>query len=480
MGDATKRRRRHAGVVRAVTLSAVLITAGCTNVPYKGPKTGTGLPPNLDASAGQLLRYCQRIRETGDLAAAAGVCERAHRQDPSSPAPLMEIASILTEMGELDLAVTAYKTLLRHTPAYADAQYALGRTYVAQNHYDLALAEFRAVLQARPDDAALYNAVGVVSDLMGAREAAQAAFKKGLNRAPGDARLRNNLGLSLVRSGRYEEGVAVLASLAEEPVADQSTKENLQLALGLAAEARIEMMARAADAEAATEAAATDRSAPAQFATAPTADQERVAVMAAPPAPIETETRKSAPPSPTPLADAFTAMATTEHRALEAGEGGYDFYTETPHSPAAAPPSAGRKADRASVAAARVRQTATAGAADTPVDEADRTTGARARTSSGHAIQFASYTQADDAHRGWDTLRERAPDLLAEIEPRVVDADLGPAAGGVFYRLRTPPTSQAEAKQLCTALAARGIDCLVVRAEPASADAATGAGAATL
>lgn len=498
MGTPTNRRPRRTATPRAsrarlaVTLSAVLITAGCANVPHKGPKTGTGLPPHLDASGGQLLRYCQRIRETGDLATAAGICERAHRMDPSSPAPLMEVASILTEMGELDLAVSAYKTLLHHSPDHADGHYALGRTYVAQKQYDLALAEFRWVLQGRPDDAALYNAVGVASDLIGAHGAAQEAFKKGLNRAPRDARLRNNLGLSLVRSGRYDEGVAMLASLVEEPQATQSTMENLQLALGLAAEARIDAIARAADAEAIADAGAdaddhADKLAAAapQKPAAPLQDSrpetksETPAVVTAP---VASEAKVSAvdTASPTPLTGAFNAEPATVYQALDAGEKGYEFYAAMPGAAEGAED--GKKREGRTAVAAVGRQTAKVGETDTPSgDDAEHSSGSRAapaQESTGtrepaeagsHAIQFASYTKAEDARHGWETLRAAVPDLLADIETEVASADLGPAKGGVFYRLRTRPTSHAKARQLCSDLSARGIDCLVVGAAPDAA-----------
>lgn len=476
----------------AVTLTAVLLTAACTNVPQKGPKTGSNLPPHLDASAGQLLRYCQRIRETGDLATAAGLCERAHRMDPSSPAPLMEVASILTEMGELDLAVSAYRTLLHHSPDDADAHYALGRTYVAQGRYDRALAEFRWVLQGQPGDAALYNAVGVVNDLMGAHAEAQEAFKRGLNRAPRDARLRNNLGLSLVRSGRYDEGVAVLASLAQEPQADQSTKDNLQLALGLSAEARIETMARAGEAEARTEAAAdTDAvevatipstpAAPSDHAVSQNEGETSTAAAVKQPASATRSPHDVDPDTPTPLAGAFTAEPSEEYEALDAGESGYDFYTATHERTAASREHAGASADGLSASAVS-RQTATVGAADIPSDgAADGSASAdqavaglsaeRTAKAGSHAIQFASYTKAEDAKRGWKSIRAAAPDLLADIEPNVASADLGAEMGGTFYRLRTSPTSRAEAKQLCANLTARGVDCLVVSADSGGADA---------
>ena len=72
----------------ATALGAILLTAGCAT----GDRMYAQLPPNLDGGVGQLLRYCSKFQNSGDLVTAAGLCERAHRLNPANPAPLMQLA----------------------------------------------------------------------------------------------------------------------------------------------------------------------------------------------------------------------------------------------------------------------------------------------------------------------------------------------------------------------------------------------------
>ncbi len=186
---------------KGASLGGFLFLAACSSLPSIGPNTATGLPTHVDGGAGQILRFCEKMHDAGDLTTAAATCERAHRLDPGAPGPLLELASILGEMNEPDLSIAAYRAILKTSPANADAHYGLGRTYLNQGQNDLALAEFQAALNSSPKDPRLYSAVGVASGLLGAHAQAQEVFRDGLFVAPQDTALRNNLGLSLVQSG---------------------------------------------------------------------------------------------------------------------------------------------------------------------------------------------------------------------------------------------------------------------------------------
>ena len=222
------------------TLGAALLASSCTSQPSQGPSTVTGLPSHVDGGPGQVLRFCETLHDKGDLATAAAMCERAHRLDPSRPEPLLELASILGEMGESELSLQAYRTVLRTSPDNAPAHYGLGRNYLDRGHYDQARIEFEAAVKADPKNPRLHSALGVTNGLLGNHLEAQHAFRAGLRHAPDDRALRNNLALSLVQSGRYDEGLSLLSKLAGEPGADLASRENLQMAEGLAAAARAE------------------------------------------------------------------------------------------------------------------------------------------------------------------------------------------------------------------------------------------------
>jgi Tfp pilus assembly protein PilF len=522
--------------------------AACSSLPSIGPRTANGLPTHVDGGAGQILRFCEKMRDAGDLTTAAAACERAHRLDPSAPEPLLELASILGDMDEPDLSIAAYRTILKTSPANADARYGLGRTYLNQGQNDLALVEFQAALSSNPRDPRLYAAVGVANGLLGAHAEAQRVFRKGLAVAPQDTALRNNLGLSLVQTGRYDQGLLILETLAKDSNAEQASRDNLLVAQGLAATARAEIMLAEAQAEAEAEALA--RAAALEAAKPKTADRiqappenlTETAKVASAPAVLDFSFPQGSWPMDGPGESGVTPMASlaarpnpNEARQQRIGRALADrpdpaprpltaptaliksmapppasaTAAATPRAQAAKTPTQAAQAPR-SLMSLKGRQTARAdfgatsdaGAAMNNAPEATAPSGKGqqampapnrpAATMSppsapstakpagdAYTVQFASYTSEERAWRGWDALRGAANGLLNDIEPDVRRADLGGGMGTV-YRLRTQPAPRLNAKTLCSALKAKGVDCLVMKSEPEIADSSTGSGPATL
>ena len=76
-------------------------------------------------------------------------------------------------------------------------------------------------------------------------------------------------------------------------------------------------------------------------------------------------------------------------------------------------------------------------------------------------VQVASYRAKDDALARFNKLSELHSDLLSDLAPDILRADLG--AKGVYYRLRIGPfESFDKSTNLCNALKARKLDCLVI------------------
>ncbi len=531
------------------SLGGFLLLAACSSLPSIGPNTATGLPTHVDGGAGQVLRFCEKMHDAGDLTTAAATCERAHRLNPSAPEPLLELASILGEMGESDLSIEAYRTILKTSPANADAHYGLGRSYLNRGQHDLALTEFQAALRSNPKDPLLYKAVGVASGLLGAHAEAQRVFREGLLVAPEDAALRNNLGLSLVQSGRYDEGLLILESLAKNPGAEQVSHDNLLMAQGLAATARAEIMlaeVRAkeeAEANAAALAAAqaeAQRQAEGQAELTPGKPGEPAMATSTPAALVSSP--QSSWPMDGPGEDGVTPIGNLASKAApnrarqnlvaralsKRSESGPvtapTALTKTmapPPAPASTPlrsrPARAVAKTRTQAAQAprsltgpKVRQTARADLGDTsdagaatannpgttaPSGSRQRTTPTPAQlvakppqpgppptaksVRDTYTVQFASYTSEERAWRGWDSLRGAASSLLSNIEPDVRRADLGGDTGTV-YRLQTEPAPKRNAKSLCSALKAEGVECLVIKSEPEIAKGGAAKGPATL
>jgi tetratricopeptide (TPR) repeat protein len=77
----------------------------------------------------------------------------------------------------------------------------------------------------------------------------------------------------------------------------------------------------------------------------------------------------------------------------------------------------------------------------------------------GQEVQLGSWRREGEATQAWLRAVKRAGKDLIGLTPHVVPADL--PGRGRYYRLRVSP--DAGAAELCTALAAKGLDCLPVR-----------------
>ncbi len=459
----------------AAAFGAILLTAGCASAARDTVQAS--LPSHMDRGVGQLLQYCTKFQESGDLTMAAGLCERAHRLDPADPAPLTQLAEILVAMGRTEQAINAYRRILETSPDNAQARLALGKLYVSLGQHDLAVAELRTAVQDKPGDPRIYNALGVAHGLQGAHEAALHAFEAGLRAAPEDMSLRSNQGLSLVLNGRYEEGIQVLEALAADPHAKETSRHNLQLAYNMVNAAHSD--------EATAEKSSSDGLAP---EGAGMVERTPVASAEPPPAPVAHVEEVSSP------------LALSEAPAPEAGPEGLG----SAETEAGEPASRAQAEDAAPVASARTdpprrwprrMQTARVGSAgtadsdapsafmgeymsadaglepapeepDAPEPEvAARQPDAPTTAAPGgqdYSVQLASYRSEARAERGWAELVASAPDLLESLEPVIRRADLGEGRG-TFYRLRTAPTTRDDADALCTALQSRGLECLIIK-----------------
>ena len=87
-----------------------------------------------------------------------------------------------------------------------------------------------------------------------------------------------------------------------------------------------------------------------------------------------------------------------------------------------------------------------------------------AALSGDYLIQIAALRSEDAASNEWTRVSGKHPALLGGFRPLIVKADLGER--GIFYRLRAGPlANRSDAEQLCSALAAENVGCLVVRNE---------------
>lgn len=78
----------------------------------------------------------------------------------------------------------------------------------------------------------------------------------------------------------------------------------------------------------------------------------------------------------------------------------------------------------------------------------------------GYRVQLGAFAGGEQAARNaWQALRDRHPDLLGQLAPRV---DVVTRGGRSLWRLQAGPVSEPRARELCAKLAALGTDCLAV------------------
>jgi len=512
-----------------MALSAVLATAGCATAPSQNGAAPTDQSSRYDGGVEQLLIYCGKLRDSGELSTAAGICQRAHNLAPSDPRPLMALAEIFAQMEQLPQAANAYLAVLEQTPHDVDARYLLGKTYIAIGRHDLALQELKFALTQNPDDARIYNALGIANGMLGNQVAARQAFESGLKVAPNDVPLRNNLGLAMVLGGQHDEGIAVLQAVAVDPAASATSIRNLRLAEGIAQTAKNDQTIADAAIPGASQTASTG-TIPAEFGSDPepilSEPQEETMAAAAIPDPQPSDARPtSVPREPVMLTEALSSPTDNiPTESIQMADGGAPVYLDSD-------PNAADDADGLAMADSGemvVAESQNGSAGDTPVgdssaddtpeglslnsmpppvlvpvteppagdapaptaemppiiaadaspakppmpDPAMTLTPAMTQTAALggeniYSVQLASYRSADRAQDGWRQIRAGALDLLQDIDPVIRRSDLGPEKG-VYFRLRTKPSSKAAANLLCSALQARGLSCLTIQEDPAA------------
>ncbi len=403
---AMKSRRSFRGILKVTTaLGLAVVAAGCTGL--SGDRASSGPRLNLEDQeqrAEFLLRYCNKMHESGELYTAASMCQRAFESRPTDPAPLYPLAEIYKELGSVQQAADAYRAAILINPEDFEALYGLAKTSIDLGKYDIAEAQLERALQINDNDPRIYNAMGIVKDQQGQHDVAQALYRTGLLIDPDNVSLRNNLGLSLALTGDQAESVAMLRGVASEARAGTVGSRNLALAADYNAPADV-MVARDAP------------DGPIEIRTADLEDEETEELAAAPSKPLRKEGVKVAE------APKSRSIGSAEVKAEEP---------------------AGNVTARVAPQTARYVQEP------------------KKPMAKGYKVQVGAFRSEQRAERAWKAVMTASRDLLGDLSHEVVEADLG-ADQGVLYRLRAGPlTDRGAGERLCADLKGRGLGCFVV------------------
>lgn len=327
---------------------------------------------------------------------ALSVADHILARDPRNVPALVARGDALVNSGRTEDAADSYRKALAVKPDDPAANLGLGRVMLRRDPH-AAERMFRKALASRPEDPVLLSNLGVALDLQERHVEAQTAYRQSLRAAPDVAATKANLGLSLALSGQRAEAQRLLAPLAADPNASQVVRDNLAVA-------QMQAVAPAA-APPPSPAPPPAPSAPAPRAPAPSAPTPSA------PAPMTPVSAAPAPVAPVPA-------------------------TPTPVAPAPAP-----------AAAAPTPLAATAPvAAPAPVEG----------PSAGAYVQLAAADNQESAQAGWEREQRQAGQLLVGRSPQIAEATV---AGRRFWRVRVPTSTVGEAKRLCAALQARGMQC---------------------
>jgi len=427
-------------------VALTMAVAGCAGTPPPG------VQPAIDPGSSEqrrqstmLLRYCRKMRDSGDLYVAASMCQRSFDTDPTNSAPLFPLAQIYRQIGAIEQAANAYRAAILINPDDVEALYGLAKATIDQGQYDTAMAQLERALQLDDDDPRIYNAMGIIKDQQGEHQTAQALYRTGLLIDDDNVSLRNNLGLSLALTGDQSESVNMLREVAREPKAGAIGSSNLALAAQY--QAPPEAMAKSDDGDGPIEirTAAPDD---AEGEKKQYSDGDQMA--AAMSKPLHKQPGRPSGGQPV-MADGKAPMDVkprdrkigSASRSMKSPGGAQqdaaarlptEFLTDDdmpPQAPKAAKP---------------VKQPRAA---------------AKGGKAGSYAVQVGAYKNKKRAERRWDSILKSAKDALGDLPREVVEGDAGD--GKTVYRLRAGPLpDRAASDKLCAELSALGVNCFVV------------------
>jgi tetratricopeptide (TPR) repeat protein len=119
-----------------------------------------------------------------------------------------QIGDLQVDLLDWDMAIDAYRNVLRLQPDDASARLAMGRLYLDRNDPQRAVPELRAALESAPPPDGVHASLGRAYRALGDLESAVSILQKGVERNPADQESLYMLGQVLLALGRdNEDGV---------------------------------------------------------------------------------------------------------------------------------------------------------------------------------------------------------------------------------------------------------------------------------
>ncbi len=141
--------------------------------------------------------------------------------NPGNVAALEQMASVLSDLGDLERMKPVVARLRAEAPSSEAAHYYSAALLFMENRTDLALAEAGRVLAVNPTHAKAHNLVGACLASLGQRDEARAAFQASLAADPRDPATYANLATLELQAGNRERAAQYFAeALTIDPTSD--------------------------------------------------------------------------------------------------------------------------------------------------------------------------------------------------------------------------------------------------------------------
>ena len=163
--------------------------------------TPTLLPPSLDTSLAAHFQTASQLHAEGKLLEASEELKRALQVKPDSPEAHFNLANVVRDAGEVELAAQGFKAAIEFAKAkrhvYPDALINLADSLRRLGRYDDAIDAIRDALRLQPLRVEAHIGLALILIAQGKQSAAIARLQKAIRIAPDNVPALFQLGLAL-------------------------------------------------------------------------------------------------------------------------------------------------------------------------------------------------------------------------------------------------------------------------------------------
>ncbi len=145
--------------------------------------------------------------------------------DPGNVAALETMASVLSDMGDVERMRPVVARLRSEAPASEAAHYYSAALLFMENRTDLAITEARRALEVNPHNAKAHNLLGACLASLGQRDQARDAFQASITANPRDPATYSNLATLELEAGNRDRAARYFAeALTIDPLFESAQK----------------------------------------------------------------------------------------------------------------------------------------------------------------------------------------------------------------------------------------------------------------